>query len=201
MSYEEVHRATPAVYQKHAEAWDKQRSRSLFERSWLDKLIQHLPEGARILDVGCGAGQPISQYLLTRGFSLSGIDASEKMIQICRSRFPEHSWEVMDMRNLELEEQFDAIVAWDSFFHLKQGEQREVLQRFLQHLAPSAAMLLTVGHEAGEVLGKVNGEQVYHSSLDPEEYKAILREAGFADIEMVLQDKECAEHSVLLARR
>jgi len=34
------------------------------------------------------------------------------------------------------------------------------LQRFIQHLRSGGALLLTVGHEAGQVLGTVEGEAV-----------------------------------------
>ena len=61
--------------------------------------------------------------------------------------------------------------------------------------------MLTVGHEAGEVLGTVEGEQVYHSSLDPEEYRQILYSAGFTNIEIELQDEDCGFHTILLARQ
>ena len=105
----------------------------------------------------------------------------------------------MDMRELAFDNKFDGIIAWDSFFHLKPDEQRSTLQRFIQHLRPGGALLLTVGDEAGEVLGTVEGEAVYHSSLSPEEYKRILSSAGFKNVEMVLRDEIC-DRSVLLAR-
>ena len=61
------------------------------------------------------------------------------------------------------------------------------------------ALLLTIGDRAGEVLGLVDGHQVYHSSLNPMEYKEILTSAGFSKVSVVLCDKDCGEHSVLLA--
>jgi len=106
----------------------------------------------------------------------------------------------MDMRELSLGERFAAIIAWDSFFHLSPDEQRQVLQRFLTHLDSRGALLLTVGHESGEVLGVVEGEDVYHSSLEPQEYEHILRSRGLGNIEMTLQDKSCGDRTVLLAR-
>lgn len=103
----------------------------------------------------------------------------------------------MDMREFELERQFDGIIGWDSFFHLNPDEQRTTLQRFFQHLRPGGALLLTVGHEAGEVLGVVAGEAVYHSSLSHQEYKQILSAAGFGHIEISPRDKSC-DRTVLM---
>lgn len=47
---------TKTVYEAHAEAWDKERSRILFEKGWLDRLLAFGTAGDCILDVGCGAG-------------------------------------------------------------------------------------------------------------------------------------------------
>ena len=197
--FDEIHERTIAIYEKHAEGWDKHRPRLLREKPWLNKFIQSLPPSAAVLDVGCGAGEPISRYLVEQSCSVTGIDSSQAMIGTCRSRFPDEAWIVMDMRELALDKEFDGIIAWDSFFHLKPDEQRNTLHRFIQHLRPGGVLLLTVGHEAGEVLGTVEGEAVYHSSLSPEEYKHILGSAGCQNVEMVLKDESC-DRTVLLAR-
>lgn len=199
--FDDIHRETAGVYERNAESWDKQRSRSLLEKRWLDKFLQFMDPGGSILDVGCGAGEPISRYFMENGFSVTGVDLSPKMVKICRSRFPDHSWIVMDMRELSLNEQFAGIIGWDSFFHLNPDEQRQVLQRFLAHLTSGGTLLLTIGHESGEVLGTVAEEEVYHSSLDPQEYDQILRSSGMKSVEIALQDKSCRGRTVLLARR
>lgn len=194
-----VHDRTIEMYEKHAKGWDNHRPRSLREKSWLNKFTQSLPPGSSLLDVGCGAGEPISRYLVEQGFSITGVDSSQTMIDICRARFPDETWLVMDMRDLALVKQFGGIIAWDSFFHLNPDEQRSTLQAFIRLLRPEGAILLTVGHKAGEVMGKVEGEAVYHSSLSPREYKHILSSVGFQEIDMVIKDESC-DRTVLLAR-
>lgn len=188
------------VYQRNAQTWDEQRTRTLLEKGWLDRFTSLLSAGGDILDVGCGSGEPIAKYLIDQGFNLTGIDAAPAMIEICARRYPTHHWASADMRRLELGRQVDGIVAWDSFFHLNPDEQRSTLQRFFDHLRPGGALMLTIGHESGEVLGAVAGEQVYHSSLDPEEYKSILTAAGLKQVEIVFQDPTCGQRTVLLAQ-
>lgn len=197
--FDEVHVSTKAVYENNAKIWDKHRPRKLTEKKWLDKFSRFLPADATVLDAGCGAGEPISRYLAEKGFRLTGVDQSPAMIDICTRRMPEQSWLVMDMCELSLDQRFDGIVAWDSFFHLNQDEQRSTLRLFAQHLRPAGALLLTVGHKAGEVLGKVHGEPVYHSSLSPEEYTQILNSEGFSNVELAIKDQE-SDRTVLLAR-
>ncbi len=55
------------LYQRHACVWDQDRGRSLFEGPWLDRFVSLLPERGSVLDIGCGAGEPIAHYLLDDG--------------------------------------------------------------------------------------------------------------------------------------
>ena len=105
------------------------------------------------------------------------------------------------MRELNLADTFDGIISWDGFFHLNHEEQRRALHLFADHLNAAGCLLLTIGHEPGEVTGVVEAEEVYHSSLAPDEYREILHRIGFNKIEIKLEDKDCAFHSVLLAKR
>ena len=194
-----IHARTAEIYEIHADAWDLHRSRSLSERPWLNQFISMIKPRSEVLDVGCGGGEPIARYFVERGFSLTGVDAAKGMIDIAQSRFPTMTWIHMDMRALSLGRKFDGIVGWDSFFHLNPAEQRLTLRHFFNHLKPDGALLLTVGHKAGEVLGHVEGQKVYHSSLDPTEYQNILFGAGFCEVKYVAQDPRCGMRSVILA--
>src|SRR5688572_13859464 len=107
-----------SLYERHAEKFDRDRNRSLFEQPWLDRFLDLITPGGTVLDIGCGMGEPIARYILERGYSVVGVDSSRSMIAICRQRFPEAEWIVGDMRLLELGRIFDGVLAWDSFFHL-----------------------------------------------------------------------------------
>lgn len=80
------------VYERAAEGWDRQRSRRLFERVWLERFSALVPPGAPVLDLGCGAGEPIGRWLIERGFRLTGVDLAEAMLSICRRRWPDGEW-------------------------------------------------------------------------------------------------------------
>ena len=100
---------TRAVYEAQAAAYDAQRSRSLFEARWLARFAACLPEGGRVLDLGCGAGEPIARWFMAEGFTLTGVDFAGAMLDIARQRWPEGDWRQADMRSLDLGERFDLI--------------------------------------------------------------------------------------------
>src|SRR5688572_10892954 len=112
------------LYERHAAAWDRMRGRDLHERPWLDRFAAELPAGGTILDIGCGMAEPVARYLIGKGFAITGVDSSPSLIGMCRSRFPEQSWLVADMRALALGRRFDGILAWHSLFHLSPDDHR-----------------------------------------------------------------------------
>ena len=192
--------STKKVYEEEASAFAEQRGKSLFEKKWLDLFLSKLPTKATILDVGCGPAKPIAQYLIDKGAVVSGIDYSKPMIEIAKRNFPENEWFVQDMVNLNLEEKFDGVIAWNSFFHLTRDNQKIALRNFAQHLKEKGILLFTAGPENGEVLGKVNGRDVYHSSLSVYEYRILLKANSMDLVDYKLNDPECGQHSVFLAR-
>jgi SAM-dependent methyltransferase len=189
------------LYQRHAQAYDRLRGRSLFEKSWLDAFGDLLPAGGSVLDIGCGMAEPIARDLIGRGFNVTGVDSSPKMIAMCERRFPQCMWVVADMRALSLGRTFDGLIAWDSFFHLTPDDQRGMFAAFRDHAAPRAALMFTTGPAHGTAIGVFEGEPLYHASLDPDEYRALLKAHGFRVVRHVAEDPACNGHTVWLACR
>lgn len=190
-----------AFYQRHAGRFDAERSRALFERNWLDRFAALVPAGGRLLDLGCGMGEPIARHFIERGFRMTGVDSSPAMVALCRARFPDQVWHVADMRGLALADRFDGVLAWDSFFHLSPRDQRGMFGVFRDHAASGAPLLFTSGPDRGEAVGNLWEEPLYHASLAPDEYRALLADHGFEVVRHVTEDPDCDRHTVWLARR
>lgn len=192
----------PILYKRYGKAWQKFREQSEFvEKIWLQSFMKLIkPEGS-ILDLGCGAGKPIAEYLLHQGFSITGVDSSKPLIKLAKKAFPKAIWEWEDMRTFQTDETFDAVIAWDSFFHLTRDDQRKMFAKFAEFTHKDAPLLFTTGHCNGEAIGDFNGYELYHSSLDPEEYRALLIKHGFGLINYRLEDESCGGRSIWLAKK
>jgi cyclopropane fatty-acyl-phospholipid synthase-like methyltransferase len=197
----EVARRLQGVYVRQAGFWDRQRSRDLAERPWLDRMLALAGPGPEVLDLGCGAGEPVARYLVSQGARVHGVDFAAPMIEMARARMPGQRWTLGDMRAPDLTGRYNAIVGWDSFFHLTPPEQRALIARLGDLLLPGGALLLTVGPEAGEPIGEVGGEPVYHASLSPDDYAASLGAVGIRVVTFAAEDPGCGGRSVLLAKR
>jgi len=187
------------LYERHARAFDRDRNRSLQEKSWLDRVLSHVRPSGNILDIGCGMGEPIARYCIEAGFRVVGINSSPSLIALCRARFPHCEWLVADMRRLALDRHFDGLLAWDSFFHLNGNDQRGMFPRFARHAQQGAPLMLTSGTSKGEAIGSYAGEPLYHASLDPSEYEELLSTNGFSVLRYVPNDPACWEHTVWLS--
>ncbi|MEG3163691.1 methyltransferase domain-containing protein [Sphingomonas sp. PB2P19] len=189
------------VYQRHGAAWARQRSDRLVECRWLDCFCTLLPAGAAILDIGCGCGVPIARELVRRGFDVTGIDGAPAMVALFERNLPGVSVQCADMRELDLHRRFAGLIAWDSLFHLSPRDQRSMFPRFQAHAAPGAALMFTSGTAEGDSIGELEGEPLYHASLDTREYRGLLEAAGFVVVAHIVEDADCGRHTIWLAQK
>lgn len=173
------------LYEENAAAWDRLRGRDLRERPWLDRFLGLVPVGGHVLDLGCGMGEPVARYLIERGFKVTGLDSSPSLLAMARARFPGEEWLQADMRDLALGRSFEGLIAWHSLFHLTPQDQRPLFARFAAHAAPGAPLMFTSGTGHDERLGDWLGQPLYHASLAPEEYRALLAASGFDEVEFL----------------
>ena len=189
------------IYKKHARAWTELRGQLLYEKAWLNYFLSLIPEHAQILDLGCGSGKPIAAYLIEQGHSVVGVDSSDVMIEMAKQNFPEQHWIQADMRQIELEQKFQGILAWDSFFHLTQDDQRKMFAQFSRFAEQGTVLMFTSGPSHGEALGDLFGDVLYHASLSQQEYRQLLKDHGFEAVKMVAEDPDCAGHTVWLVQK
>jgi cyclopropane fatty-acyl-phospholipid synthase-like methyltransferase len=193
------------AYDRIAEAWRDARvagAATFRERAWVDRLVLPLREGARVLDVGCGCGVPITAYLAHRGFTLVGLDASARLLALAREAVPGTRFVLGDMRTADPGRAFDAVVAWDSVFHLPRDDHRHVFDRFHSWLRAGGRLLLSLGGSAdAEVRSEMFGETFTYSAHAPAVAMRLLEGAGFQVAQWEVDDPSSRGHVAVLATR
>lgn len=188
-------------YDRNAHIFDAARQRGFVEQHWFDRFLLAVPRGGHILDLGCGAGEPIDRYLIDTGHVLTGVDVSARMIALARTRFPRHEWHHADMRWVTIGRNFQGVLAWDSLFHLPHQDQADMLQRISHWLEPGGALLFNSGGEHGVAIGEQFGEPLYHASLDPGEYRELFRVLGLMEVAYAPDDPSSGGRTIWLARK
>jgi len=189
------------LYDRHADVWDTLRDQSLFERTWLEAFLSHLPRGAHILDLGCGHGVPIARYLIEQGCDVTGVDTSPRLLGKAQNALPNATWIQADMRRFKSGTEFDGILAWNSLFHLHASDQRSLFKLFRDATRPGGALMFTTGPGPGVSMGEFEGEPLYHASLELREYTDLLTTHGFSVTKQMIADPACKGATVWLAHR
>jgi len=147
----------------------------------LDFLCSLLPEKAKILDVGCGNGIPVVRYLIRKGYSVTGVDISEKMLELARTNVPEAEYYKYDMNDLDFEDSsFHGITALYSIFHVPKEKHFRIFQNFYRMLKPGGVAFFCVGHQEGDDLSTFLGDiEMFWSNNQPEKTIELVKAAGF----------------------
>ena len=189
-------------YEHHARTWDADRRNSGWnDKPWHDRFVAVLPKGAKVLDLGCGAGAPVALNMVAHRFRVTGVDSSPTLISLCRNRMPSQEWIVADMRSLCLQDRFDGVLAWDSFFHLNPDDQRRMFKVFAKHSSETAILMFNTGPAYGEAVGSYRGDPLYHASLDPADYRTHLDRIGFEILAHAVEDSEAGGRTAWLAQQ
>ena len=156
------------------------------EERYLSCLLEPLRESGRVLDLGCGTGRPIAEYIAARGHDVVGVDGSEAMLALARKRLPKHRWIHALMEEVEFREQtFDAAVCWDSLFHLPRRFYAPVISKIHRWLKPGGRLMVSSGGASDEkensdgFTDTMFGHEFYYDSLSPKKMVAMMQETGF----------------------
>jgi len=103
-----------------------------------------LPRGAAVIDLGCGAGFPITEVLVLEGLNVYAIDASPSFVEAFRRNLPgvPVACEAVEDSTF-FNRTFDAALAWGLMFLLPAEEQRRLIQRVAGILVPGGRLVFT----------------------------------------------------------
>ena len=138
-----------------------------------------LPEGGAVLDLGCGHGVPIAEVLIRAGFDLHGMDASPRMIDAFRDRFPDAptACEAVEESSF-FGRKFDGVVACGLIFLLASDVQTTLIRKVAKALSQGGHFLFTAPEERGVWSDPLTGRE--STSLGDEVYRRLLDSVGLA---------------------
>ncbi len=172
----------------------------------LDLADALIPAGADVLELGCGAGLPMSARLAA-GRRLTGIDISREQVRRARRNVPEATFRQADMTTLEWPSaSLDAVVAFYSLTHVPRDEQATLLRRIRDWLRPGGRFIASLGVEddPGGIEADWLGVDMYFSHFSARVSLRLLEEAGFvverADVVAEPEDRQDARFLWVVAR-
>ncbi len=209
-SHDEIVAHNKHAYNIIAKTWNSKRQWYIEKKS-IDQTISKIKPHASILDVGCGNGKPIAEYLQSKGFDVYGIDISQNLLNYAKEILGIHHVFCGDLRTITLDKTFDAIVCWFALFHLHESEHDTVLKKMYSLLNEEGILCITFADTStkpGEgntfkidhnvILGIQFGQTFYHSGCPAPQNRQRVIDAGF---EIVSDTIDQPGNQVIIARK
>jgi SAM-dependent methyltransferase len=147
---------------------------------FLAQFTAYLSIGARVVDLGCGAGLP-SAAALARAFEVTGVDISAEQIRRARENVPQAHFVVGDLTEVRFERGlFDGATAFYSIAHVPREQHARLFRSVASWLRPGGIFLASLGaHDIPDWTGDWLGTAMFFSSFAAETNRRLLADAGF----------------------
>jgi SAM-dependent methyltransferase len=162
---------------------------------YLERLLDLLPAASDVLELGCGAGEPLTRRLAER-HRLVAVDVSGRQLEIAARSAPQARLLLADMLDLAFPaDSFDAVVAFYSLTHVPRTHHADLLGRIVGWLRPGGLVLLTMG--AADNPGSVDddwlGAPMYFSHFDSATNRALVQRAGIRILSAELVEEDARD--------
>ncbi|MES2826684.1 MAG: class I SAM-dependent methyltransferase [Bacteroidota bacterium] len=138
---------------------------------------QMLAKEAKVLDVGCGTGIPLTAVLMQEGLQVFAIDASATLIDAFKANFPTAQVACAAAEESDFfGKKFNGILSWGMIFLLSEENQLVVLEKMAKALLPGGKLLFTAPKQQVEWMDVLTGE--LSRSLGKETYVQLLSQFG-----------------------
>jgi len=168
-------------YSKIARKYHQQRA--VYENKLLlTKIMNNVPKGARVLDLGCGAGKPVAKTLADSGYKVTGIDFAAGMVKLAKKQVPNAKFVKMDMTHLKFKDNsFDAAVSFYAIIHVPREKHAKVYKQLHRIVKPDGILFVNCsGPDAWESYEKnYMGVPMFWSFYAPQKTLSIIKKAGF----------------------
>ena len=181
--------AVKLFFDRHAGQWD---ARQVRHEERITRILDFagVCAGVSVLDVGCGTGVLIPDYLARNVKSVTAVDLSPAMIACAQKKFadPRVTLLCADVEALDFSRPFDCCVVYNAFPHFP--DPARLVGRLAAQLAPNGRLTIAHGmsraqidrHHAGAASGVSLG-------LMSERALSVLMD-GYFEVDVALSDDE-----------
>lgn len=169
---------------------------------YVNKFEIFLPRQAEVLDLGCGAGIPVDDYLIKKGHLVTGLDISETQISIAKQKCPTGAFFVRDLLDLQPGEfQVDGIISLYTIFHLPRKKHLWFLETIGSFLKSGGKLLISMGDEEFEQEHLLHGQKVWSSHYGRKKNLELVKQTGFEVIFDEVDQSGKEKHQFILAEK
>jgi len=150
-------------------------------RTFLVHVLEELADDADVLELGCGAGVPVTKALSER-HRVTAVDISGRQLELARENAPAATFVHGDMVSLDLPaSSLDAVVAFHSVTHVPRERHGGLFERIHGWLRPGGLFMasLGVGDEPSHTDEDWLGAPMFFSHYDADTNRRLVRDAGF----------------------
>lgn len=170
--------------------------------AYVSKLVRRLRADSLVLDLGCGAGEPVDNIILNRGHRVLGIDLSNQLIEQARKLCPGGEYQVGDITKLYAHAyKVDAVVCLYTFFHLPRQSYGQILQTINSFLPLKGLLLISMGDKDFEGYADYLGKKMWWSQWGPAKNRELIEKAGFEIIWEDITRSGGEAHQMMLAEK
>ncbi len=147
---------------------------------YLDLLLELLPESADVLELGCGAGEPVTRRLAER-HRVMAVDVSAAQLELAAQNAPGAQLILADMADASFAPgSFDAVASFYALTHVPRERHADLIARIVSWLRPRGLVVLTMGSSdnPGAIDPDWLGTPMYFSHFDAPTNRALVQRSG-----------------------
>ena len=168
---------------------------------WVAELAGLLRPGARVVDLGCGAGVPATRELTGHGLQVIGVDFSAVQLRRARRLVPAARLIQADMTALHLRPaSADAVVSFYALIHVPLADQQALFPRIRDWLRPGGYFLAITGATRWTATEQYHGAGMFWDHADTDTYLRWFQAARLTPLWHRSVAEGNSSHTLILAR-
>ncbi|AEM74892.1 class I SAM-dependent methyltransferase [Caldicellulosiruptor acetigenus] len=143
--------------------------------------LKYIPEGGKILDLGCGSGRD-TKYFLGKGYDVVAVDGSIEMVKLSTEYTGKKTLH-MTFQEIDFEEEFDGIWACASLLHVRRDEISSILYKIYHALKPNGVLYSSFKYGDKE---EYRDDGRFFNYYDEKSFNELIKKLGYFDILEIL---------------